>query len=307
MAARWLIAAGTAALLTTAAFSFSAAPGLSRDYYARFSVLTPPGPAKPPPEAFRAIPRVIHARYRIGGGDRVSDLAGAYGTDVRSLQSTNRNEFIFMRPGGYIRVHNGRGVLHEVWVDGETLNGIARRYVPKDGDLRALKADIVEANGLPPSALLTNHRFLKRDRVFVPGVYLDLDTYRMPLRSFSRISSGYGMRYHPILKKRVFHKGTDIPMPLGTPVYPSRSGTVVYSGWKGGLGNTVEVRHKDGSVTRYGHLSRLSVRRGQTVQKSRTRLGKVGSSGLATGPHLHFEIITPSGRSVNPMLKIGKR
>ena len=129
----------------------------------------------------------------------------------------------------------------------------------------------------------------------------------MPLRSFGRISSSFGNRYHPILKRKIFHNGCDIPMPLGTPVYPSRSGTVTYSGWKGGYGNTVEVKHKDGSMCRYGHLSRLNVTVGEIVQKSRTLLGQVGSTGMSTGPHLHFEIIPPSGKSVNPLAKIGKK
>ncbi|HCC49156.1 MAG TPA: hypothetical protein DEQ38_13725 [Elusimicrobia bacterium] len=303
---RWKIAAGLGVLLGTAALSSAVLPPVSPFYYARFSVLTPPGPVEPPPEAFRLIPRLIHARHKVVKGENVRTIAADYGTDVRSLQSTNSNEFIFMSRGGYIRVHNGKGLLYEA-VGGETLNGLASRYCGKGRDLRAFKAEIVEENGLPPSALLANHKFAKGDRVYLPAVYLDLDAYQMPLRSFGRISSRFGMRYHPVYKRKIFHKGTDIPMPLGTPVYPSRSGVVTFSGWKGGYGNVVEVRHKDGSVTRYGHLSRLSVRVGETVQKSRTLLGKVGSSGVSTGPHLHFEILTPSGKSVNPMAKIGKK
>lgn len=304
---RWAIAAGVCALLGTAALSSAVSPGVSPFYYARFSVLTPPGPKQPPPEAFRLIPRLIHARHKVAKGDNVRALAAAYGTDVRSLQSTNSNEFIFMRQGGEIRVHNGKGLLYEVTANGETLNGIAARYCAKGRDLKRFKFDIVDENGLPPSALLLNHKFKKGDRVYLPAVYLDLDTYRMPLRSFGRISSSYGMRYHPVYKRKIFHSGTDIPMPFGTPVYPSRSGTVTFSGWKGGYGNVVEVRHSDGSRCRYGHLSHLSVKEGQTVQKSRTLLGKVGSTGVSTGPHLHFEILTPSGKSVNPMSKIGKK
>lgn len=307
--ARWRrgAAAGACALFVLAALSYAVAPGVSPFYYARFSVLTPPGPKEPPPEAFRLIPRLIHARHKVAKGDDVRALATAYGTDVRSLQSTNSNEFIFMRRGGYIRVHNGKGLLYEVTANGETLNGVASRYCARGRDLKSFKAEIVAENGLPPSALLVNYKFMKGARVYLPAVYLDLDTYRMPLRSFGRVSSSYGLRYHPVYKRKIFHSGTDIPMPIGTPVVPSRSGTVVFAGWKGGYGNVVEVRHKDGSATRYGHLSRISVKVGETVQKSRTLLGKVGSTGVSTGPHLHFEIITPSGKPVNPMAKIGKK
>lgn len=307
MRASWKIAAGLGALLGTAALSSAMAPSLSPYYYSRFSVLTPPGPKEPPPEAFRLIPRLIHASHRLTKGETVHSLASAYGTDVRSLQSTNANDFVFMRYGRNIRVHNGKGLLYEASVDGERLNSIIRRYAANRKDMDAFKFAVIDENGLPPSALLLNHTFKKGDRLYLPGVYLDLDTYQMPLRSFGRISSRYGMRYHPVLKRRIFHQGTDIPMPIGTPVYPSRSGKVIFSGWKGGYGNTVEVRHSDGSVSRYGHLSRLSVKPGDTVQKARTRLGKVGSSGISTGPHLHFEIMTPSGKSVNPLARIGKR
>jgi len=294
-------------LLGLAALSGAAVPGISPLYYARFSVMVPPGPPEPLAEAFRLIPRLIHARHKVTKGEDIRSIATAYGTDIRSLQSTNSNEFIFISRGGYIRVHNGRGLLYEVSVDGETLNGIAARYLRGGRDLKSFKAEIVEDNALPPSALLVNYKFRKGDRVYLPAVYIDLDTYRMPLRNFGRISSSFGMRYHPVLKRRIFHNGCDIPMPLGTPVYPSRSGAVTFSGWKGGYGNTVEVRHKDGSLCRYGHLSELEVKAGDTVQKSKTLLGKVGSTGQSTGPHLHFEIITPSGKSVNPLAKIGKK
>jgi murein DD-endopeptidase MepM/ murein hydrolase activator NlpD len=305
--ARWKLAAACGLLLGAAAVSAAIAPGISPFYYARFSVLTPPGPAEPPPEAFRLIPRLIHARHKVAKGDNVRALATAYGTDVRSLQSTNANEFIFMTRGGYIRVHNGKGLLYEVTADGESLDGIARRYLGKGRDLRSFKIEIIEDNELQPSALLLNRKFRKGDRLYLPAVYVDLDTYRMPLMSFGRISGRFGTRYHPILKRRIFHQGTDIPMPIGTPVYPSRSGVVTFSGWKGGYGNLVEVQHKDGSRCRYGHLSETKVTAGETVTKSRTLLGRVGSTGMSTGPHLHFEIITPSGKSINPMSKIGRK
>ena len=307
MRARGKLVLGLGALLGAAALSAAVVPGIPPMYYARFSVMTPPGPSEPPPEAFRLIPRLIQTRHKVAKGEDIRSIASAYGTDIRSLQSTNSNEFIFISKGGYIRVYNGKGLLYEVTANGETLDGLAKRYCGKGRDLKAFKTAIVGDNDLPPSALLIGHKFLKGDRVYLPSVYIDLDTYRMPLRSFGRISSSFGMRYHPILKRKIFHAGCDIPMPIGTAVYPSRSGTVVYAAWKGGYGNTVEVKHKDGSMCRYGHLSELDVKVGDTVQKSKNLLGKVGSTGLSTGPHLHFEIILPSGRSVNPLTKIGKK
>lgn len=277
--------------------------------YPALSVLTPPGPAEPLPEAFRGIPRRIHASHKVVKGEDIRTIATRYGTDVRSLQSTNFNEFILPPSRGrYIRVHNGIGYLYEVAADGETLAGIARRFKPKETDLKSFMAAIIRGNGLPAVELLVPRKFKKGERLQLPNIFQNLDTYRLPLPYYSgRLSSDYGMRFHPILKRRIFHNGCDIPMPVGTPVFPSRSGIVNFAGWKEGYGNTVELRHKDGSLTRYGHLSKVLVKAGETVQKTKSMLGRVGSTGLSTGPHLHFEIITPGGKSVNPIAKLGRK
>ncbi|PIS47249.1 MAG: hypothetical protein COT17_04425 [Elusimicrobia bacterium CG08_land_8_20_14_0_20_51_18] len=275
--------------------------------YARFSVLTAPAPAEVSPEAFRKIPRLVHTRHKIVRGETISGIASAYNTDIKTLQSTNSNEFIFMPYGNYMRVHNKKGLLYEVYRDGESFNSIASRFRPSRSDPEKFRQAVVKENAFPVHYMLKNHKFAKGDRVLLPGVYVNLDTYRIPVSGRVRISSGYGNRYHPILKRRIFHKGCDIPMPIGSPVYPARSGRVIFSGWKSGYGNTVEVKHRDGYITRYGHLSVTGVTAGQEVQKGKTLLGKVGSSGLSTGPHLHFEIITPGGKSVNPVSKIGRK
>ena len=302
----YLIGLVCVAGLAVLATAFAPAPG-DLDYD-RFSVLTPSGPPEPSAEAFRRIPRLIHTSHKVLKGEDIRAIAAKYGTDVRSLQSTNFNEFIVpLSRGRNIRVHNGIGYLYETVADGESLDSIIRRFKPNEADLKTFKAAVIKDNNLPASAMLIPYKFQKGERVQLPTVYLNLDTYRMPLPYYSRVSSSFGMRYHPLLKRKIFHNGCDIPMPVGTPVYASRSGTVTFSGWKGGYGNTVEVRHKDGSLTRYGHLSKVLVGVGETVQKSKNMLGRVGSTGQSTGPHLHFEIITPSGRSVNPLAKIGRR
>lgn len=314
----------TGVCLALSVYAFGLGTIMTPEDYNRLSVLTPPGPAEPSPEVFQKVPRLIHALHKVGKGDDIRTVPARYNTDPRSLQSTNNNEFIYMKRGGYIRVHNGRGLLYEVTGGGETLNGLAARFQPmavpsqrslaiktakpKSNDLKSFKELIIKDNGLPPSAMLGNYGFKKGDRIFLASVYLNLDTYRLPFNGgHIRISSPFGYRYHPILRRRIFHEGCDMPMPLGTSVYPSRSGTVVFAGWKGGYGNAVEVRHKDGSVARYGHLSKVKVSKGETVQKSKNLLGKVGTTGLSTGPHLHFEIITPSGKSINPLSKIGRK
>jgi murein DD-endopeptidase MepM/ murein hydrolase activator NlpD len=132
----------------------------------------------------------------------------------------------------------------------------------------------------------------KRARYYdAEGKSLHTGFLRAPL-AFRRISSVFGMRKHPIRGTWRAHKGTDYAANSGTPVRSVGDGVVIYAGWRGGYGNTIEVRHPNGFVTRYGHLRGFArrVRRGTRVSISQT-VGYVGMTGLATGPHLHFEVL----------------
>lgn len=106
---------------------------------------------------------------------------------------------------------------------------------------------------------------------------------------FSRISSGFSMRFHPILNKWKAHLGTDFAATTGTPARTVGDGVVEFSGVQNGYGNVVFVHHRNGNVTVYAHLSKLLVNKGQSVTQGQT-IGLVGSTGWATGPHLHFEV-----------------
>ncbi|MDL2336565.1 MAG: M23 family metallopeptidase [Pseudomonadota bacterium] len=105
---------------------------------------------------------------------------------------------------------------------------------------------------------------------------------------FSRITSGFAMRFHPILQNWRQHAGVDYSAPIGTPVRTVSDGIVEFAGWQNGYGNVVLVKHVGDRSTLYAHLSRIDVRKGQTVQQG-MHLGAVGATGWATGPHLHFE------------------
>ena len=105
---------------------------------------------------------------------------------------------------------------------------------------------------------------------------------------FSRITSGFKMRFHPILQSWRAHLGVDYAAPTGTPVRSVGDGVVEYAGVQNGFGNVVFVNHRNNHTTVYAHLSRIDVRRGQAVSQAQV-VGAVGSTGWATGPHLHFE------------------
>lgn len=102
-------------------------------------------------------------------------------------------------------------------------------------------------------------------------------------------TSAFGFRVHPISRRRKLHAGVDFAAKRGARVNAARDGVVVYAKWRGGYGRLVVIDHGGGVTTRYAHLSRIRVRKGQRVSAGQ-RIGQVGSSGAATGPHLHFEI-----------------
>ena len=113
------------------------------------------------------------------------------------------------------------------------------------------------------------------------------------------LSSGYGVRFHPILHRERFHDGIDIAAAENTPVYPARNGEVIFSGWKEGYGNLVILRHEDGYTTRYAHNAVNLVREGDKARRGEA-IATVGQTGKATGPHLHFEI-RKDGHPVDPL------
>ncbi len=122
--------------------------------------------------------------------------------------------------------------------------------------------------------------------------------FLFPLANYTRISSPYGYRIHPITGTRKLHSGIDYAAPHGTAIYAAEDGAVLTSGWINGYGYTVTINHGGGYVTLYAHCSKLLVSAGQTVKKGQT-IAKVGSTGNSTGNHLHFEVKV-NGKAVNP-------
>ena len=112
----------------------------------------------------------------------------------------------------------------------------------------------------------------------------------LPLPFEVAASSGLGYRIDPFTNQLAWHDGTDFPALIGTPILATANGIVIKAGWGGDYGNMVEVRHPNGFITRYAHAQELSVKVGQSVKKSQA-IGRTGSTGRSTGPHLHYEIV----------------
>lgn len=115
----------------------------------------------------------------------------------------------------------------------------------------------------------------------------------------ARLSSGFGMRFHPILGYSRLHAGVDYAASTGTPIYAVADGRVAFAGRHGGHGNYVKLSHTGGMGTGYAHMSRIAVHSGERVRRGQV-IGYVGSTGLSTGPHLHYEVYR-GGRTVNPL------
>ena len=119
-----------------------------------------------------------------------------------------------------------------------------------------------------------------------------------PVKS-GKITSKFGNRNHPVLKSVKFHRGVDIAVSLGTPVYAGIRGIVTFAGKRGNYGNLIEIEGSDGIKVRYAHLSKIDVVAGQRVSDGE-KVAETGNTGMSTGPHLHYEIIVDES-PVNPL------
>ena len=141
-------------------------------------------------------------------------------------------------------------------------------------------------------------RYYDEDGKSLKGMFL-----AYPMR-FKRISSYFGMRYHPILHKRRMHDGIDLVNKIGTPIKSVADGKVIYKGWLGGYGKAIKIKHRNRYITLYAHLKGFAhIRKGQWIRQGQV-IGYLGNTGLSTGPHLHFGVMH-YGKWINP-LKIKK-
>ena len=229
--------------------------------------------------------------YTMRSGDIIGHIAARAGLNEDTLISVNniRNTRL-MQIGQVIKIPNQDGIFYTVR-PGDTLESIADAH-------RTTVSHIKAANELFSDALTPNAR------IFVPGGRMDWvnrqevngDLFIWP--TVGRISSPFGFRRCPFNGVRQFHGGMDIAAPRGTPIRAAMSGRVARVGYNHILGNYVILNHHSGFRTLYAHMHVVRVRAGANVATGE-RIGDVGSTGLSTGPHLHFEVHR-NGVRVNP-------
>ncbi|OIP84989.1 MAG: peptidase M23, partial [Rhodobacterales bacterium CG2_30_65_12] len=175
------------------------------------------------------------------------------------------------------------------------LDTVRRGYSGQGGPLMPL---ILSSKGEAPDAdtLRANAILGELDRMNLYRIAAEKLPFGMPVKSSFRYTSPFGQRWGRL------HAGVDMAAPSGTPIYATADGVVTYAGWLSGYGRIIKVQHAFGIETRYPHLSKIRVEKGQRVSLGE-RIGDMGNSGRSTGPHLHYEVRV-GGKPIDPMIYI---
>lgn len=233
--------------------------------------------------------------YRVQKGDMIGFIADKFNVTQDTIISVNNiHQSRLIQIGQILKIPSMPGIVYTVKKNGETANSIAEKF-----EVSAEKLARV-------NHLQENQNLVAGQTLFAPDALLDWvtrqeingDLFHKPVRSRYYLSSYYGWRSSPFSGKRSYHSGVDMACPQGTPVYAALGGTVTSVGYNNVYGNYIIVTHHSGYKTLYGHLSKQLVTRGKWVDTN-SRIGLVGSTGLSTGPHLHFTVYK-FGKTVNP-------
>lgn len=208
------------------------------------------------------------------------------------------------REGRVVIVPSEQGII-EFINDTTEIGNLREIYGAADDDivvqertLFSIISDMFSDKKYPVAVFIRDARpMTKNMSANLAGKFRLREMFRSPLGG--RFSSFFGNRKHPIYRSTRFHNGIDIASPYGTYIGASREGRVVSTGWMGAYGKAVIVEHGDGYRTLYGHMSVIYARPGQQVRAGKV-IGRVGSTGLSTGPHLHFTL-WHNGRLLNPL------
>ncbi len=245
----------------------------------------------PEPVEYSKPQMVTYFSYKIEKGDTIGEIAQNFGLNQDTLLSVNgiKNSRL-IQIGQVLKVPNQDGIMYTV-KSGDTLLAVAEKYESESGAIQT-------ANELFSETIYPN------SRLFLPGARLNMvevqeingDLFIWPINGY--ITSLYGYRPSPFTGVRQFHSGLDIGAPTGTPIKAGMSGRVTATGYDDISGNYVVITHHSGYRTLYAHMSVIRTKTGNYVRTG-DRIGDVGSTGLSTGPHLHFTVYK-NGVTVNP-------
>jgi len=246
----------------------------------------------PEPEEYSRPHMLTFSSYTMVKGDIIGNIAARFGLNEDTIISANNvKNTRSMQIGQVLGIPNQDGIYYTV-KKGDTLESIANQY-------KTTVQAISIVNELFSDTIIPN------SRIFIPGARMDWinrqeingDLFIWPCSGY--ITSNYGYRLSPFDNvTRQFHSGLDIGAPMGTPIRAAMSGRVSQVGYNDSFGNYVIISHHSGYKTLYGHMSVIRVKAGAYVETGE-RIGDVGATGQATGPHVHFTVYK-DGVTVNP-------
>jgi murein DD-endopeptidase MepM/ murein hydrolase activator NlpD len=236
--------------------------------------------------------------HRVKSGETLASIAKTYNLTTATLMGLNpKNRDRTVKVGQILKIPPLDGLAYQV-KNLETYKAIADKY--------RVRPDVIfEFNGCQnrpktvfiPGAVWKPDLIIAKIIPLIPPNFkenLIIQTGGYPLPYPVPVTSNYGWRNNPVTGQWSFHSGIDLGAAMGTPVLAAKTGRVEFAGWEGGYGNFIEIIHTSFG-TRYAHLSQIFVTSGQRVVKGQ-QIGRVGSTGRSTGPHLHFEVIVPSAQ-----------
>ncbi len=250
-------------------------------------------------------PRTKTVDYTVQNGDTISVIAEKFGISVSTiLWENNLSAYSIIRPGDTLAILPMSGIMHKV-VKNETLAGIAKKYQIEENKILTVNK-LAKANSLKiGQKLLIPGGVKKTYRAPVPKTYTGFTAIKQIVSTpVAKNVSGNKMAW-PTVGHRITqyyswrHHGLDIANKIGTPLFAADSGVVEYAKRSRGYGYNILINHGGGKQTRYAHMSRFYVKKGDKVTKGMT-IGEMGSTGWSTGPHIHFEVLI-NGKRYNPL------
>ena len=236
--------------------------------------------------------------YVIKKGDTISDLSKEYKIKTDYIYANNIDKNLrVLQIGKKINIPTEPGIFYSI-KKGDTFEGLSKRF---EVDVKTIKEDNEIDRLLVGAKIFLREPKVSRYLSSFKQEYVkktNLGTFSNPLMAMS-LTSSFGSRKHPVLKKVLNHAGVDLKAKTGTKVVSAREGVVSFAGRASGYGKLIIIKHSDGYETRYAHLSQIDVKKGQKISQNQ-HIALSGATGRVSGPHLHLEI-RKTGKIENPL------
>ena len=237
------------------------------------------------------LPELKFYKYKVKKGENFWKILAKSSLNIDTLSAINSmSSPMDVSTGKEIFISNMRGIIYKVKTN-DTMDEISKTY-----DIR--KEYLCKVNKIFDDTLNKEYIFIPSGKIsnIERSLFLGVG-FASPLKEYTRTSS-FGTRIDPFINKFRFHSGVDLACPVGSKVYAARKGEIIFSGYKGGYGILLIVKHEHGYTSYYGHLRKVLVKIGDMVERGNL-IAITGNSGRSTGPHLHFEVRKES-KPINP-------